>query len=593
VNAIQAAVRAQSHSAGHGGLGPHGDGAPPAVRGFEPTGARRQAAALALILTASFMVVLDFSIVNVALAAIERELHADATGVQWVITAYAITFGGLLVLGGRMGDLWGRRRMFAVGLVVFSLASLAGGLAPDLAALVAARAFQGVGAAIVAPAALSLVTTTVPEGPARIRALGFYGATASVGFVAGLVLGGILVQFFDWRAVLWVNVPIGLAAALLTPLLVSAPTPMTVRRRLDVTGALLVTGAAALAVYAISQTPASGWTSDQTVGALLVALGLTAAFVIVERRQPAPLVRFSIFRLRPLRTANLFTLLIGAWSAGQVLVTPLYLQMVLHYSPLLTGLAIAPQGIAGFLGASRGARIIRRSGLKAFLVLAGASASAGLLLLALMLATRSYPLVVVALILTGYGTSTGAFAATVAATQGVTNAEQGLAGGLINMSRQIGAAIGVALAAAVIGTATTSGGTIGPDRSALILAATTAVLATVLASRGIAIRSQTVPSDRASSGSSHPAVSRVCTERRGDRPAETRGRILLDSLENAHHRYPPSIPRRPPHRMALAARGYGLPASSRYRDATTHRARSAVIPAAPSNRPETERNRQQ
>ena len=448
-------------------------------------------AALGLILTASFMVVLDFSIVNVALAAIERELHANATAVQWVITAYAITFGGLLVLGGRMGDMWGRRRMFTIGLLVFSLASLAGGLAPDLGVLVAARALQGVGAAVVAPAALSLVTTSLPEGPGRTRALGLYGATASVGFVAGLVLGGILVQFFDWRAVLWVNVPIGMLAALLTPLVVPASTPMTIRPRLDTTGALLVTGAAALAVYAISEAPAGGWAADRTLGALLSAFGLAAAFLLVEHRQPSPLVRLSIFRLRSLRTANLFTVLIGAWSAGQVLVTPLYLQLVLHYSPLLTGLAMAPQGIVGFFGASRGARIVRRIGLRAFLVIAGGSASAGLLLLALAFATRSYPLVLAALILTGYGTSTGAFGATVGATQGVANAEQGLAGGLINMSRQIGAAIGVALAAAVIGTATTSGAAIEPDRSALILAATTAALATALAWRGTATKSET------------------------------------------------------------------------------------------------------
>ena len=169
------------------------------------------------------MVVLDFSIVNVALAAIERELHADSASVQWVITAYAITFGGLLVLGGRVGDLWGRRRMFVVGLVVFSLASLIGSLAGDLTTLVIARAIQGIGAAIVAPAALSLITTSVPEGPARTRALGYYGATASIGYVAGLVLGGVLVQYLDWRAVLWVNVPIGIAAALLTPILVPKP----------------------------------------------------------------------------------------------------------------------------------------------------------------------------------------------------------------------------------------------------------------------------------------------------------------------------------------------------------------------------------
>ncbi|MDQ1371077.1 MAG: hypothetical protein QOF20_3430, partial [Acidimicrobiaceae bacterium] len=235
---------------------------------------RRPGAALALILTAAFMVVLDFSIVNVALADIERALHVDATAVQWVITAYAITFGGLLVLGGRVGDLWGRRRMFVVGLVVFSVASLTGGLAGNLPMLVAARALQGVGAAIVAPAALSLITTSTPEGPRRTRALGFYGATASIGFVAGLVLGGVLLQFFDWRAVLWVNVPIGLAAALLTPIVLPAPAPVTGRRRLDVEGALLVTGGVAAAVYAISAGPVSGWLSWQTVGALLATLTL-------------------------------------------------------------------------------------------------------------------------------------------------------------------------------------------------------------------------------------------------------------------------------------------------------------------------------
>jgi EmrB/QacA subfamily drug resistance transporter len=506
MNTTPGAVLPQGRGSGHGGLGENPGGGHSAARNHGTAVPRQRVAALGLILAASFMVVLDFSIVNVALAAIERELHVDATGVQWVITAYAITFGGLLVLGGRMGDLWGRRRMFALGLVVFSLASLAGGLAPNLGVLVAARALQGVGAAIVAPAALSLITTSVPEGPARTRALGFYGATASVGFVAGLALGGILVQFFDWRAVLWVNVPIGLAAALLTPFVVPASTSTMGQRGLDLTGALLITAAAALAVYGISQAPASGWTSDRTAGALLVALGLTASFVIVEHRRPAPLVRLSIFRLRPLRTANLFTVLIGAWSAGQVLVTPLYLQLVLHYSPLLTGLSMAPQGVVGFLGASRGATIIRRMGLRPFLMLAGASASTGLLLLALTLATKSYPLVVSALIFTGYGTATGAFGATVAATQGVTNAEQGLAGGLINMSRQIGAAIGVALAAAVIGTAAMSGGAVGPDRSALILMAATAVLATALASRRIATRSQAAASDHLDSMSGDSAV---------------------------------------------------------------------------------------
>jgi len=455
---------------------------------------RRPGTALALILTASFMVVLDFSIVNVALAAIERELHTDATTVQWVITAYAITFGGLLVLGGRMGDLWGRRRMFVVGLLLFSLASLAGGLAGDLATLVVARAFQGIGAAIVAPAALSLITTSVPDGPARTRALGYYGATASVGFVSGLVLGGLLVQVFDWRAVLWVNVPIGLLAALLTPVLIPASTSADSRPRLDLAGGLLVTGAVASAVYGISEGPVYGWLSWHVVGGLVAAIAFAGGFIAVEKHHSSPLVRLGILRNRSLWVANVYTVMIGAWSAGEVLVVPLYLQLVLHFSPLVTGLALAPQGIAGFVGASRGPRIVRRVGLKTFLVLSGVSAGVGLALLGLVLVSRSYPLLVLGLLLTGYGTASSAFGSTVAATRGVADDEQGLAGGLVNMSRQVGAAVGVAVAAAVIGAGATSGGAIAPDRSAVLVTATAAALATVLALRGFSGRERAVPS---------------------------------------------------------------------------------------------------
>jgi EmrB/QacA subfamily drug resistance transporter len=457
---------------------------------------RRPDATLGLILTVAFMVVLDFSIVNVALAAIERELHAGATSVQWVITAYAITFGGLLVLGGRMGDLWGRRRMFVVGLLLFSVASLLGGFASDLGTLVAARALQGVGAAIVAPAALSLITTSVPEGAARTRALGYYGATASIGFVAGLVLGGVLVQFFDWRAVLWVNVPIGLAAAILTPVLVPAPARAVQRHRLDVGGALLVTGSVAAAVYGISVGPVSGWVSSRTVGMLLVAILMGGAFLAVERRHPDPLVRLGIARLALLRTANLYTVLLGAWSAGELLVVPLYLQLALHDSALVTGIAMAPQGVAGFLGATRGPGIVRRLGMKTFLVVSGTAASGGLLLLGLALASHSYLLLLTGLTLAGYGTSTGAFGATVAATQGVMDAEQGLAGGLINMSRQVGAALGVAVAAAVIGTGATSGASLTSDRSALVVTAGAAALAAVLALRGFKVRDRVVASSQ-------------------------------------------------------------------------------------------------
>ena len=461
--------------------------ADPAPEGPRSSVPRHRTAALALILTVAFMVVLDFSIVNVALASIERELHAGTAAAQWVITAYAITFGGLLVLGGRIGDLFGRRRMFTLGLVLFSLASLSGGLATSIGVLIAARAVQGVGAALVAPAALSLITTSTPVGHARNRALGYYGATASIGFVAGLVFGGVLVQFVDWRGVLWVNVPIGLIAAALAPLLI-ADDSRGVRTSLDVGGALLVTGAIAALVYGVSEGPELGWTSATALGALAMALVLGAGFVYVEQRHPAPLVRLGMLRRRRLRSANVAMVLLGAWSAGELLTVTLFFQLVLHYSALTTGLAIAPQGIMGFLGASRGASIVRHVGVRSLMIASAGAAAMGLFLLGFSFASHEYALYLPGFMLVGFGTAASAFGATVAATHGVEDSEQGLAGGLINMSRQVGAAVGVALSAAIIGTGASSGGSIGPDRASLFFVASFGVLAAVMAARGIGAR---------------------------------------------------------------------------------------------------------
>ena len=222
--------------------------------------------ALALILTAAFMVVLDFSIVNVALSSIQRELGFSASAVQWIVTGYAITFGGLLILGGRSADLFGRRRMFVAGLLVFTAASLSGGLAHDQVLLIASRAVQGIGGALVAPSALSLITTGFPAGPARNRALGMYGATASIGFVAGQVLGGVLVEFTSWRAVFLVNVPVGVVAVLLVPRLLRRSEPHVGGRRMDVGGATLITVSVAALVYAVSQLGALGWTDPREIG---------------------------------------------------------------------------------------------------------------------------------------------------------------------------------------------------------------------------------------------------------------------------------------------------------------------------------------
>src|SRR6185369_6160137 len=247
-----------------------------------PAPPRRQPLQLALILVAAFMVVLDFSIVNVALPSIERELHMPADAVQWIVTGYAISFGGLLILGGRAADLLGRRRMFVIGLVAFAIASLAGGLAQDPMLLIAARVVQGAGAAVVAPAALSLITTGFPEGAERTRAIGLYGAVSSVGFVSGQVLGGVLVQFTSWRAVFLVNVPVGLIAAALSPAVLGRAAAARNRIRLDVRGALLITGAVTLVVFAVSQGVVLGWSSPLVIAAAVTAAVAAVAFTKAE-----------------------------------------------------------------------------------------------------------------------------------------------------------------------------------------------------------------------------------------------------------------------------------------------------------------------
>ena len=449
--------------------------------------ARYRGAGLALILVAAFMVVLDFSIVNVALPSIQRELGFAASAVQWVVTGYAITFGGLLILGGRAADLFGRRRMFVAGLIIFSAASLAGGLAQDPVLLVISRAVQGMGAALVAPAALSLITTGFPEGPERNRALGFYGATSSIGFVAGQVLGGVLVQFTTWRAVFLVNVPVGVAAALLAPRLLGRSHEERARRRLDVGGAALITGAIAAVVFAVSQGGAAGWTSPTVLGALAAAVAAIAAFAAVERRHPDPLVRGDVLRLPCLRKGGALILLLGVWNGGEMLVLSLYFQQVLHDSPLMTGLAIAPQGIVGFSAGALGARLAARMGMRWLLVLTNGLAMFGFLVLTQLPAAGGYSPVLVAVIFVGFGTAGTAFGAMVTASRGVADDDQGLVGGVINTSRQIGAGIGAALLPAIAltvshGTGTGTAG-VGGARAAMLAGAVAAGLATLVAWR--------------------------------------------------------------------------------------------------------------
>ncbi len=427
------------------------------------------------------MVVLDFSIVNVALPSIQRELHMPPNAVQWIVTGYAISFGGLLILGGRAADLLGRRRMFVIGLVAFALASLAGGLAQDPILLVAARVIQGAGAAIVAPAALSLITTSFPEGPQRTRAIGLYGAISSVGFVSGQVLGGVLVEFTSWRAVFLVNVPVGLIAAALAPAILgtAAATKTTRTARttsLDIRGALLITTAVALVVFAVSQGVVDGWTSPLVIAAVASAGVAAAAFAKAETTHPQPLIRLSLLRRQGLRDGTTLAFLLGLWNGGEMLVMSLYLQQVLHESPLFTGLAIAPQGVAGFVIGVLGPRIAAKIGVRRLLVLTGAAVAVGFTVLTQLPAVGYSPVLLVVTLI-GAGTAGTAFGSTVIASRGMADADQGLVGGMINTSRQIGAAVGAALLPAV---ADSIRGVSG-DRAAMLAATVTALAATAVA----------------------------------------------------------------------------------------------------------------
>jgi MFS family permease len=402
-----------------------------------------------------------------------------------VVTGYAIAFGGLLILGGRAVDMFGGRRMLVTGLLIFSAASLAGGVAHDTLLLVGARVVQGAGAALVAPAAFSLIATGFDEGPKRTRALGIYGATASVGFVAGQLLGGLLVQFTSWRAVFLVNVPMGLLAALLAPKLIAQSRRSPSRRGLDVGGAFFITGTIVALVFAISQSDILGWSSPPILATLALSALSAGAFLLVERHHRDPLVRADLLSMPSLRTAATLNLLLGLWNAGEMLVLSLYFQQVLGDSPLLTGLAIAPQGIIGFTAGAFGARLAGRIGIHRVLVLTSATAAAGFLILTQLPSTGRYSPLLAAVMLVGFGTAGTAFGTMVIASGGVADHDQGVIGGVINTSRQIGAAVGAALMPAVALAVNHAGPRAGVsgDRAAMLTGAVTAGLATLIAWR--------------------------------------------------------------------------------------------------------------
>ena len=420
----------------------------------------RRAKTIALLLLAmtQFVVVMDASIVNVALPSIGTHLHFARADLSWVVNAYTLTFGGFLLLGGRLGDLLGRRRMFMLGLVVFSLASFAGGIAQSEAWLLAARAIQGLGAAIVSPAALSIITTTFAEGAERERAFGVWGAVAGAGAAGGVLLGGILTSGVSWRWVLFVNVPIGLLAAFLAPRTLVESRAEGAGKSFDLAGAVSVTAGLALLVYAVVEAVNSGWGSSTTLLRLTGAAALLITFVGIELRQRAPLVPFAIFRLRTLRGANVLGALIGMCLFSMFFFISLYLQNVLHYSPIKTGVAYVPLTFTIILAAWGASQLVTRTGYKPPMIAGFLLLALGLLWFSQVPATNgSFTADILGpSLLAGTGLALTFVPVTVAAMTGTKPHEAGLASGLINTSEQVGGALGLAILATIANSRTLS-----------------------------------------------------------------------------------------------------------------------------------------
>ncbi len=406
---------------------------------------------LVLACVAQFMVILDVSVVNVALPSIRHDLGFTEDQLQWVVNAYTLTFAGFLLLGGRAADLLGRRRVFIGGLLLFSLASLAGGLSHGQAMLIAARAVQGLGGAVVSPATLAIITTTFREGRERNRALGAWGAMGGAGGAAGVLLGGILTQTLGWQWVLFINVPIGLAAAALALRFVVEGRAQGARRHYDVAGALSVTLGLVAIVFAVVRTDVNGWGSVKTIAVLAAGVALLGVFLLIEGQVAArPLMPLRIFRSRMLSGANAVVFMLGSSMFGMWFFVSLYLQQVLGYSPLKAGLAFVPMTVMIIIGSTVSSRLTQRLGPKALLAAGMLLQTVGLLIFAGVSANGSYASdVLLAGILTATGIGTAFVPATIAAVAGVAPGEAGLASGLINTSRQVGGALGLAILATV------------------------------------------------------------------------------------------------------------------------------------------------
>jgi EmrB/QacA subfamily drug resistance transporter len=446
----------------------------PEREGHAEEGDRRRWLALAVIVAAQFMVVLDVAIVNVALPSIKNDLGFSQESLQWVITAYAIFFGGVLLLGGRLADLLGRRRLFMVGLVVFTVSSLLDGLAWSEGSLIVFRSLQGLGAALLSPAALSILTTTFREGRERNLALGVWGAASGSGGAAGVLLGGALTSALSWSWIFFINVPAGILVLAVSPWLLKESRADLAHRHFDFAGAASITGGLMLLVYAMTRAAGHGWATTETIGLLVASAALIVAFLVIEARSTAPLLPMRIFRLRTLTASNVSGLLMGGAIFSQFFLLTLYMQQVLHYSALKTGVAYIALTVTIISFSAVAQAMATRFGIRRTLPV-GLALSAGALILFARLpvdghyATDLLP----AFLLSGIGLAMAFVPMSIGGLTGVRPADAGVASGLITTSQQIGGAIGVAAATTIATTYTTHFVTAHPGTSPLAGAALT------------------------------------------------------------------------------------------------------------------------
>jgi EmrB/QacA subfamily drug resistance transporter len=421
---------------------------------------------LVLVCLAQFMVVLDATVVNVSLPAIQKDLDMSPTDLQWVVNSYALIFGGFLLLGGRAGDLLGRKRLFLAGLVIFTGASLLNGLANSSEFLILARGLQGLGAALVSPAALSIVTTTFREGEERTKAMGVWSAIAAGGGAVGLLVGGILTDLFSWPWIFFVNVPIGIAAFILSLKYVPESKDEKVHRAFDIAGAITVTAGLVALVYGIVKAEEKGWVSVHTLGFGVLAAVLLGSFVWIESRSAEPLVRLEIFLLRTIRSANLVMLIVASGLFAMFYFNSLYVQRVLGYSPIEAGLAFVPFTIGIVIGAGLSQTLVKRIGLRSVGIIGMLLGTAGMLLFLRLDVGGDYVTdLLPGIVLVSIGMGMTFVPVTLIATSGIEAGDAGLASGLLNTSQQVGGALGLAILSTLATSKTTSSLESGTDNA--------------------------------------------------------------------------------------------------------------------------------